>query len=366
MNSFKLGCNFSNELPEIIRHLNSEYPQNRIVELYGSRGESHYYAARPEYRLHHIDKCLFARYIDELRKIGVAFNYTLNSSFIGGKETILSQESDIKDYISFLICAGVQTITVTIPYMAEIVRSVSRDVGLEVSTIAHIDSVTQAKIWLEKYAINKICISLNKNRDITFLSRMADYCASNGIIVTLLANEFCGNGLFLKGINSTTGCIYRDHCYQLHSIGYDEECIIGNNYPMGNCIQSRNHIISWLKLNFIRPEDLKLYNSIGINHFKITGRTGGIAYIERIARAYMAEDYTGNLLDLWKHLETIKTRDELGYIPKHYINNKKLDGFLNYWFENRSHICANEVCGETCRYCDSFYNLFLFGKADRT
>lgn len=359
MNSFKLGCNFSNELLRIVKQLNSEYPQNRIDELYGSRGESHHLAARPEYRLCHIDKHSFVHYVNELYKIHVGFNYTLNSSFIGGKGAILAQESEIRDYISFLVSSGVKTITVTLPYMAEIVRSVSQSVGIEVSTIAHIDSVTQVKVWLEKYGINKICVSLNKNRDISFLSRLAEYCDTHDIIVTLLANEFCGNGLFSDGINSTTGCIFRDHCYQLHSIGYDEMCIIGNDYPMGDCVKSRNHIISWLKLNYIRPEDVQLYNGIGINHFKITGRTGGVAYIEKIARAYMAEDYNGNLLELWKHLETIKLRDESSYLPPYYIDNKKLSGFLNFWFENRGHICANEVCGETCQYCDKFYDMNL-------
>lgn len=358
MNSFKLGCNFSKKLPDLIKQLNTEYP-NKIIELYGSRGESHLLAARPEFRLHHIDKASFERYVDELYKIGIAFNYTLNASYIGGKEEILSKEDKIREYISFLINSGVQTITVTLPYMAELIRSVSKGVGIEVSTIAHIDSVTQVKIWKEKYNISKVCVSLNKNRDISFLSQMSDYCHSRGIIATLLANEFCGNGCLSDGVNSTTGCIYRDHCYQLHSIGYGKDIVLGKNYPMGDCTQSRNSAVSWLKLNYIRPEDLCLYNRIGLSHFKITGRTGSTSYIEKIARAYLAESYRGNLLDLWKHLETIQARDEADFLPAQYIENKKLDGFLNFWFENRGHVCANEVCGETCRYCDSFYEKAL-------
>lgn len=74
---------------------------------------------------------------------------------------------------------------------------------------------------------------------------------------------------------------------------------------MGRCIQSRARAADWLKMNFIRPEDLKLYNTIGINHFKITGRTGSTNYILKVAEAYADGYFNGNILELWKHLETI-------------------------------------------------------------
>lgn len=74
---------------------------------------------------------------------------------------------------------------------------------------------------------------------------------------------------------------------------------------MSRCIQSRFKATDGIKMNFIRPEDLKLYNTIGINHFKITGRTGSTDYILKVARAYADGYLDGNVLELWKHLETI-------------------------------------------------------------
>lgn len=62
--------------------------------------------------------------------------------------------------------------------MAEIIRRVSDKIGIEVSTIAHLDSLTQIKIWQELYGITKICIGLNKNRDINFLSAAVDIVMS--------------------------------------------------------------------------------------------------------------------------------------------------------------------------------------------
>ena len=239
--------------------------------------------------------------------------------------------------------------------MAEIIRRVSDKIGIEVSTIAHLDSLTQIKIWQELYGITKICIGLNKNRDINFLSAAARYCNEHDIVLTLLANEFCGNGITESDeIKGATGCIFRDHCYQLHSAGYQKETKLHKDYPMGMCIASRKSKSVWLKMNYIRPEDIKRYNEIGIDRFKLTGRTGSTAHLQEIMRAYMKESYDGNLLGLWKHLETIKEEKEESFRPQVYIDNKKLDGFVDYWFENRNHICANEICGETCKYCDLF------------
>ncbi|MCD7790872.1 MAG: U32 family peptidase [Bacteroides thetaiotaomicron] len=357
MNLLKVGCNFSEVLPDIAKNLNQTYTNNRIDEFYGSRRESANLTARPEFRLQDISREKFCEYVQRLHSDGIEFNYTLNTNYIGSKEQINNRETEIKGYIAYLKDAGVDTITVTLPYMAELVRKVSTDIGIEVSTIAHLDSVTQIKLWEERYGITKVCMSLNKNRDVAFLRNAAEYCSKHNIAITLLANEFCGNGVLAESETGATGCIFRDHCYQLHSVGYEDNCKLENDYPMGDCISSRNSIETWVKMNYIRPEDMKLYNRIGINRFKITGRTGETEHLKKILIAYLEESFEGDLLELWKHLETINDKNETDFVPAYYIDNKKLDGFLNFWFSNSPHVCANEICGETCIYCDNYLRL---------
>lgn len=354
MNHFKIGSNFDEHLIERIKEINDSSEKNIIDEVYGSRRESEKFTARPGFRLPDIDRKRFCDYVSELKKIGVSFNYTLNTSSLGSKVNIQENEQEILEYINFLSNVGVDTITVALPIVAEYVRTIDKHIGLEVSTIAHIDTITQVAIWKERYNISKICGNLHKNREIRFLKNLTSYCKNNDIILTLMVNEFCGNGL----VNGTgvSNCIYRDHCYNLHSMGYNKEDKINCDYPMGRCIQSRSNDIEWMKLNFIRPEDLKLYNSIGIDHFKITGRTGSTSYISKIVKAYFEEQFSGNLLELWKHLETIEDRkDDSTFTPEYYIENSCLDGFLLHWFENEQHICANEECGVSCMYCDNFF-----------
>lgn len=363
LNHLKIGSNFDCLLIDKIKEINEKHTGSIIDEVYGSRRESAKLTARPEFRLPDIDRKAFFEYVGRLKKTGIAFNYTLNTSYLGSKEEIQKNERGILEYINFLSCSGVDTITVTLPLMAEYIRSIDKKIGIEISTIAHLDSVTQVAIWKDKYGISKICGNLYKNREIKFLKSLSNYCNNNGITLTVMVNEFCGNGLG-RG-SGATNCIYRDHCYSLHSIGYGKDDNIYRGYPMRMCIESRSKASDWLKMQFIRPEDLRLYNTIGINHFKITGRTGSLNYILKVTEAYADEYFDGNLLELWKHLETIDTKkDDNTYVPTHYIDNKKLKTFVNFWFENEQHICANEECGVTCTYCDRFYDKYILGKSN--
>jgi len=352
INYLKVGYNFTSELKDYIIYKNSKSNKNIISEVYGSRSESSLLSARPKFRIPDISRDEFKIHIKQLKEAGIDFNYTMNANHIGNKSYILQNRSKIKDYIKFLIDCEVKTITVALPLMAEYIRSVNADIDIEVSTIAHLDTVTQAKIWKSYYGINKICGNLYKNREIKFLKNLAQYCNDNKIILTLMANEFCGNGL---NDTNATNCIFRDHCYSLHSSDYKADEKLDGDYPMGYCINSRNTGSVWLKMNFIRPEDMKLYNTININHFKITGRTATTKLITKIIEAYLQEYYSGNLLDLWKHLETINSNNDTDYTPPCSIPNDKLDGFIKFWFDNPYHICANELCGETCKHCDNYY-----------
>jgi len=356
-----VGYNFTSDLLEFItssRSSNSDDDTiNRIYEVYGSRAESSLLSARPKFRIPDISRNDFAYHVRKLSDAGVYFDYTLNTSDLGSKSDIKGRECEVKEYIRFLVDCGVDCITVALPIMAQWIRDISQSVKIEVSTIAHIDTVTQAKIWKDLFGVNKICGALHKNRDFPFLRSLSNYCNKNDVELVLMVNEFCGSGVKIEdtGYCSATSCILRDHCYQLHSLDYNIRDVLDGDYPMGFCISSRNDSSAWLKMNFIRPEDLGAYSTIGINHFKVTGRTGSTSLIKRISNAYLAESYTGNLLDLWKHLETIGKSDDIAFSPTHVILNPTLDGFIEAWTGKDGLICANEVCGVSCDYCDKFF-----------
>lgn len=355
INNFKIGCNFDEELITVCDDLNSIYKdKGRIVEMYGSDRAHGALAGRPDWRLKDISMNQLESYVKKLNDCGITFNYTMNSIFPYMTKTELdSHKKEIQYFVKYLENIGVYRITVATPILALIIREVS-DIELELSTIAHLDTVTQIKHYHDTLGINKVCGSILKNRNKKFLETSAKYCNENGIIYELMVNEMCG----VSGEGYATHCIYRDSCYICHAMTKTkEENLLFDNYPMKYCMSSRNgNEESWLKMRWIRPEDLHLYNSIGLYHFKLTGRTGTTEYLKKVAESYMSMNYEGNLLGLWKPLETIfNGKNESEENLQDYIDNKSLDGFLDHWFDGEGFECENHLCGTDCKWCRNFY-----------
>lgn len=357
----KVGCIFSQEFLDYVKDINSRTEAVQVYEVYGSTRENSFLTARSVYRLPEYDRKSFEKYITHIRDMNLEFNYTMNASYIGSLSDIFQKRTLIKDYIKYLSEIGVSTITVTLPIIAAFIREVDDKIGIEVSTIAHLDSIAQIKMWHEKYGITKVCNNVMKNREISFLRNAALFCKQNKIVLTLIANEFCNNGTD-NAIDCAGGCIYRDHCYSLQSAGYTpEELDKMCGYPMSICDESRKHPIVWLKSNFIRPEDMVLYNDLGIHHFKITGRTASLPYMKKVIQAYMEQEWNGDLVELWNNVNQLYSSDKPEE-NKFFIPNKALDGFLQFWFQNENHVCAQELCGETCEYCNNYYKMHVKSK----
>lgn len=365
MNTFKIGTNFDLALLDKIVELNKRYPNSLINEVYGSTREMAFVAARPDFRLPDVNNEQLEHYVARCNELGICFNYTFNSINPGSKrELVESRKKAIQDYVQYLWSIGVWRITVANPIVMEIVREVNKEIEFEISTITHVDAVTQIKYLHEQYNIKKVCCGIHKNRSVNFLKQAAKYCNANGIILEILANEFCSNA----GKGYTTHCTYRDSCYIFHSTDHTaEDAQSLNGYPMQHCIKARDtDPFNWLRTRFVRPQDLHLYNDIGINQFKVSGRTGTTEYIMKVLEAYASESFEGNLLELWKPLDTIYNgKSEVSYEHVVNIETSLLDGFLQKrWFKHPDFDCANELCGTTCTYCERYYRRQL-SKNDR-
>ncbi len=355
MNNFKVGVNFDEELLDSIIEINEKFKGtgSTISELYGSIRQHANLAARPSFRLPDKKMSELESYVKKASNNGIRFNYTLNSiAPYESKKGLASRLNFIESVVNYLLDIGVYRITIANPIMLEIFKHLQKNVKVELSTIAHIDTITQIKYYHEEYGVDKICCNLLKNRDFNWLEKAAQYCNDNDIILELMVNEFCGVG----GKTYGTHCIYRDSCYICHATNHTlNDANLLWEYPMNFCTQSRNkNPANWLRMCWIRPDDIHYYNEIGINNFKITGRTGTTNYIKKTLEAYMSQHFEGNLLSLWKPLESIKD-NELENIHSTYIDSQSLNGFIENWSCNRKN-CANEVCGETCTYCQDFYN----------
>jgi collagenase-like PrtC family protease len=203
---------------------------------------------------------------------------------------------------------------------------------IEVSTIYRVRHPRQL-FDLKEMApnITKVCLDVNLNRDRYAILQQQQYCKELGIDLELIGNEFCINN-----------CIVRDQCYHAHVINkVVEDTLLHEGYPMGYCISHREkNPKEWLYANFILPQHMKEYQRIfGIDHFKITGRTGLTAYLTWVTEQYMGQDFKGNLLELWQDVKNIKRLAKGGqdYLaPRYKINSEKLDiNFLEFYLAHQ-------------------------------
>jgi collagenase-like PrtC family protease len=291
-----IGNNFETRLLENVVRINKMRKEFKVVEMYGSTSSIFpQYTARPFYRLP--DKT-----IEETMEIkkrlednNIIFNLTMNGPNID------KTKFDDKQFIEFLDKMKIKRITITSTFLLEILQQSNLDISIELSTIYHINSLYQMELLLKRYPkIKKVCMNLQKNRDMKFLKEF-NKVFGNCIDVEIMVNEFC---LF--------HCPNRSACYMNHqNVKTVEEDKMFSNYPMRDCIHARATDFSeWLKSRFILPEWLKYYEDIGINHFKLTGRTSTTDFIVRVLKIYFGIEEEYSLADLWYHLENIqKTKD---------------------------------------------------------
>jgi collagenase-like PrtC family protease len=109
-----------------------------------------------------------------------------------------------------------------------------------------------------------------------------------------------------------------------------------------------------IKCRWVRPEDIHVYEEIGMDVFKISGRSMSSERILHAATAYSSRHYQGNLYDI---LNVITPKigfnssalpgvqnNVIGSLPKFYVDNQALEGFMDFF--------RKQNCLSGCSHCD--------------
>ncbi|MHC1567717.1 MAG: U32 family peptidase [Candidatus Syntropharchaeia archaeon] len=235
---------------------------------------------------------------------GIKVNVLANSSCLGGDHLSPDGYKRYRWYFERLNEIGVDSITLTDPYFIELV-SREFDMKVVVSCIAFVDSPQKA-IFYEELGANVITIDTGINRNFDVLQGIRE---STECELRILVNEGC-----------LYSCPFRFFHYNLISHGalsdyYHDRCL---------SMRIRNPELI-IKSGWIRPEDLREYEKIGIDSFKISGRTHPLNWLVSTANAYIRRSYHGNLLNL---LDCPRDLRDL-----FYIENDLLDGAIERWKE---------------------------------
>lgn len=353
---FSLSTNYDNDLIDQIRN----YP---VYEVYGKLKNDFVGGGRPDNTLKSLDKTKFEEHVKKVREARIRFNYLLNGSCLGNNEQNEKWRKDFINFLEYLKSIGVNALTITNPYILMIVKKYFKnDFYIRISTFACVDSYTKAKYW-EDLGADYICVDFVKiNRDFKTLEYMQRNLKH--VKLELLATNSC-----LKNCPM----IYTHTTSLSHASSKNNKKNSYEDWSLFFCQEKElNDISEYIKSPWIRPEDLKYYEEIGISHFKLTEREFPTKELVKRIKAYTEKSYNGNLLDLIQghgvvekgnlklRKKEVNTTHEiyneirrvrgLG-VPREcerhiYIDNKKLDGFIDFFIKDK---CKGNCI--SCGYC---------------
>jgi len=337
MIKFNVGATWETRQLDLINELNKSHEgKSKVTEVYGSIGA--FPTARSYDRLPIWDDSQFVRYIETAKRYGIDVKWTMNQSCLGNID--LYDETLYRTVVDRMMSMGCHKYVVVIPLMIEFIKIRDPKAWIEVSTINRITSIKEIQN-LASYGVNSLCWDVMQNRNTPLIKQAVKYMAQADIQLEMIANEFC---VYM--------CEHRNICYNLSSHNSRRERYGG--YPFSRCIERRMmYPQEWIKARFILPSWLKDYQALGVDQFKITGRTHSTDEVIRVLTYYMDQKNPANLLDLWHHIEKL-VGGELEAHP--FLSCEAIsDSDMLEHILLKGGLCEKMICGETCSYCDELY-----------
>ncbi len=369
-----VATNFDPLLVEALRG----YP---VVELFGKLREDAVGGGRAPYQLAPVSRKRLAGHVRDARRAGIGFNYLLNAACLGNREITRKGQSEIEELCSWLVETGVASVTVSSPLLLRLVKERFPSLKVRISVFGGVDRVRKAQMWEEMGADCIVLDSLLVNREFAALESIRKNVRCD---LELLVNNSC-----------LSGCAFSPaHMNALAHAGQEwhENGGFFIDWCLLRCTEMKlRDPVNYLRSEWIRPEDLRLYEGMGYDLFKVAERDLPTPVMAARVKAYAARRYDGNLLDLvqpfalkgvngneryfrkgpgWflrfllrpglvnparmvllKRLADLRcmTRPVEG-APPVYVDNRALDGFMERFRETG---CRDQEC-DTCRWCHEF------------
>lgn len=267
--------------PQVVPEL-GKYP---VREVYGKFPVDFVGGGRPSYMGTPLSRRDLRDYVAILARHGIAFNYLLNSSCMGNREWTRQFQRKITSLLRDLTEWGITRLTVSTPFLLELIKTRFPAFHVKVGIYAQVDTVKRAKFWedLGADAINLESFSINRDFARLEAIRKAVRCD-----LQLIANHPCLPNCPLQ-------------YYHMNGIahGSDGSGGIFIDYCFLRCSRLRlEEPANFIRSAWIRPEDLHVYESLGYTTFKLLERGMPSEDLLKRVKAYSERRFEGNLAEI--------------------------------------------------------------------
>ncbi len=275
---------------------------------------------------------------DDVKKLlqnNIAFNYTLNSiSFIG----YAINYDDLFRHIEYLHNIGVKVLTISHPIMLQQLIKKGFDFIFDSSVNQFISSTPRIEQIIE-FGYNRIAIDEDFTRDLNFIKQVRKKAT---LPIKVIVNSCCINGCVNRITHQNLLSSKSRHLSEINrrKIIYDLKSY---------CKSSVNSSMQlFMNSNWIRPEDIPMYHSLGVSFFKISGRTYSTEAIVKMFEFYAELKYDGLIKEYLKP-------------GSGYLQDKKFNYLLNkdveHYFLHKWKCCLDNRCPECVNIINSINDL---------
>jgi len=369
-----VATNFDPELVEQCR----DYP---VTELFGKLRTDAVGGGRAPYQLAKVSRRKLAEHVTHVRDCGIDFSYLLNSSCMGNREITRKGQKAINELLDWISDIGVNAVTVATPFFLQMVKARQPHLKVRVSVFAGIDRVRKAQMWEELGADCIVLDSILVNRELETLREIRKSVKCD---LELMANNNCLTGCAMSPMHMNA-LAHTGQSWHENKGFFIDWCFL-------KCTEMKmRDPVHYIRSEWIRPDDLPIYEDLGYDLFKIAERDIPTEMMMTRVKAYSARHFEGNLLDLVQPYAFKGIKENHSYYdhglrwllrfilrptlanplrmlplkrlaelrgmtkpiegsPPVYIDNRALDGFMER-FQSAS--CVATDC-EECRWCHDF------------
>ena len=334
----EIPCHWNKAILDEIIAQNKEDSSNNIFisELYGVLPKGILGHGRSQSTLSKISPDEAIEFRKYVKQKGIKFNYLLNSPQFIEKGTKLEEVIEYIDWVGNELKPD--AVIITSYELMQIIRNKFKDLPIHISTIARISKEKDIEKYLD---INpeRIIVQHDVNRNFEDLKEIIKRGQKLEINIELMLTESC-----------LRRCSYMQDHYNLVGIGKDDK-LFHFKCNKEKVLFPREI----LKSNFIRPEDISFYEGMGVNNFKITGRSKKAEWLPLVTKAYLERDFKGNIIRLLGIDPNINAEKWI------YINNKALNGFLENFPRTGNVDYENKYCDYWAIKLYQQGNLYILG-----
>lgn len=335
-----------------------------VEEIFGKLDSDPVGGGRASSTIRHVSQKKAREHIKKIHQKGVKFNYLLNAGCLNNFEWTIRGQRQLHGLLDWLLDCEIDSVTVSIPYLLEFIKKQYPKLQVNVSTQVGVDRIKKAMFW-EDLGADKITLAVTDiNRNFKLLTEIRKNIKCK---MQLIAN---------------LECLYGCPFYEYHSVlnahasqsGHSSKGFVLDYCYLRCSLIRLQEPKEFIRSGWIRPEDVHYYEDLGVDCIKLVNRGMPTEQILLVLNAYAGRSYDGNLLDLfsWPEKNTIYQNSCLVHKIRYffrpfsinifellkarkifskqgvYIDNKKLDGSLEFFLKED---CALKSCRE-CGYCE--------------